>query len=125
VNRLAAGDGGGARHLVSNLLKSPDLLQAGLETLIVEVRSAAQGSTLEVAELVTEIGGACFIVGNGASEAVDLLAVPEVPEPISALTCLLPLQLFAYHLALVRRTNPDSFRADDPRFARAGVSGRL
>jgi hypothetical protein len=43
----------------------------------------------------------------------------------SALTCHLPLQFFAYHLALVRRTNPDSFRAGDPRFARADVSGRL
>jgi glucosamine--fructose-6-phosphate aminotransferase (isomerizing) len=50
------------------------------------------------------------------------LAVPEVPEPFSALTCLLPLH---YHLALVRGTNPDSFRAGDPRFARADVSGRL
>ena len=82
---------------------------------------AAQGRTLEVAE----IGGACFVVGNGSSEAVDLLALPEAPEPFSALACILPLQLFAYHLALVRRTYPDSFRADDPRFARADVSGRL
>ena len=31
----------------------------------------------------------------------------------------------AYHLALARGTNPDSFRGDDPRFARAYVSGRL
>ena len=93
--------------------------------VLVAPAGAAQGRTLEVAELVTEIGGACFIVGNGASEAVDLLAVPDVLEPFSALTCLLPLQLFAYHLALVRRTNPDSFRAGDPRFARADVSGRL
>ncbi len=30
-----------------------------------------------------------------------------------------------YHLALARGTNPDSFRGDDPRFARADVSGRL
>ncbi len=29
----------------------------------------------------------------------------------------------AHHLA--RGTNPDSFRGDDPRFARAYVSGRL
>jgi glutamine---fructose-6-phosphate transaminase (isomerizing) len=51
--------------------------------------------------------------------------VPGVPEPLSALTCLVPLQLFAYYLALARGTNPDSFRAEDPRFARADVSGRL
>jgi glucosamine--fructose-6-phosphate aminotransferase (isomerizing) len=35
------------------------------------------------------------------------------------------LQLFSYHLALARGTNPDGFRVDDPRFARANVSGRL
>jgi glucosamine--fructose-6-phosphate aminotransferase (isomerizing) len=56
---------------------------------------------------------------------LDLITVPPVPEPFSALTCLVPLQLFAYHLALARGTNPDAFRTDDPRFARADVSGRL
>ena len=53
------------------------------------------------------------------------MRVPEVPEPFGALSCLVPLQLFSYHLALARGTNPDSFRVDDPRFARADVSGRL
>ena len=51
--------------------------------------------------------------------------IPVVPEPFSALGCLVPLQLFSYHLALARGTNPDIFRVDDPRFARADVSGRL
>jgi len=89
----------------------------------------AQRRTLEVAELVREIGGKLLVVGDDTTdllqETADLLAVPEVPEPFSALTCLIPLQLFAYHLALACRTNPDSFRVDDPRFARADVSGRL
>jgi glucosamine--fructose-6-phosphate aminotransferase (isomerizing) len=89
----------------------------------------AQGRTLEVAELAGEIGGKLLVVGDNTTdlpqETADLLAVPEVPEPFSALTCLVPLQLFAYHLALARRTNPDSFRVGDPRFARADVSGRL
>jgi glucosamine--fructose-6-phosphate aminotransferase (isomerizing) len=89
----------------------------------------AQGRTLEVAELAAEVGGEILVVGDGTTdppqETADLLAVPEVPEPFSALTCLVPLQLFSYHLALARGTNPDIFRADDPRFARADVSGRL
>jgi glutamine---fructose-6-phosphate transaminase (isomerizing) len=93
--------------------------------VLIAPEGAAQERTLEVAELVAEIGGVCLIVGGGAQETADLLAVPEVPEPFSALTCLVPLQLFAYHLALARGTNPDNFRADDPRFARADVSGRL
>ena len=97
--------------------------------VLVAPTGAAQVRTLEVAELVAEIGGSCLVIGDRATEppqgAAELLAVPEVPEPFSALTCLVPLQLFAYHLALARGTNPDNFRADDLRFARADVSGRL
>ena len=90
---------------------------------------AARERTLEVAELVQEVGAACLIFGDDAAgtypAAAGVLTVPEVPEPFSALSCIVPLQLFAYHLALARGTNPDSFRGDDPRFARADVSGRL
>jgi glucosamine 6-phosphate synthetase-like amidotransferase/phosphosugar isomerase protein len=49
----------------------------------------------------------------------------ELYVVVSVLSRLVPLQFFAYHLALSRGTNPDSFRGDDPRFARADVSGRL
>lgn len=96
--------------------------------VLVAPAGAAQERTLEVAELVDEVGGACLVVGDGTPDVpgeIDLLAVPSVPEPFSALTCIVPLQLFAYHLALARGTNPDVFRTDDPRFARADVSGRL
>ena len=96
--------------------------------ILVAPAGAAQERTLEVAELVEEIGGACLVVGDGTKdpqENAETLTVPQVPEPFGALTCLVPLQLFAYHLALARGTNPDAFRTDDPRFARADVSGRL
>ena len=97
--------------------------------VLVAPAGAAQGRTLEVAQLAAEIGGTCLLVGDGttgsSAQTAGLLEVPEVPESFSALTCLLPLQLFSYHLALARGTNPDSFRAEDPRFARADVSGRL
>ena len=95
--------------------------------VLVAPTGAAQERTLEVAEIVDEVGGACLVVGDATADVLraDLLAVPEVPEPFTALTCLAPLQLFAYHLALARATNPDTFRTDDPRFARADVSGRL
>jgi glutamine---fructose-6-phosphate transaminase (isomerizing) len=90
---------------------------------------ASRERTLEVAELVEEVGAPYIIVGDettgGRSGAAGMVMVPEVPEPFSALSCLVPLQLFSYHLALARGTNPDSFRVDDPRFARADVSGRL
>ena len=97
--------------------------------VLIAPSGAARERTLEVAELVEEVGAPYVIFGDDTTEArpaaAGVLRVPEVPEPFSALTCLVPLQLFAYHLALARGTNPDSFRGDDPRFARADVSGRL
>ena len=97
--------------------------------VLVAPSGPARERTLEVAELVEEIGAAYVVVGDettGARQgAAGVVRVPEVPEPFSALSCLVPLQLFTYHLALARGTNPDSFRVDDPRFARADVSGRL
>ena len=44
---------------------------------------------------MVEIGGACLVVGDGPPEKTDFLAVPEVPEPFSALTCIVPLQIFS------------------------------
>jgi glucosamine--fructose-6-phosphate aminotransferase (isomerizing) len=90
--------------------------------VLVAPSDAARERTLEVAELTKEVGAPCVVVGEDPAAG---LAVPGVPEPFSALTCLVPLQFFAYGLALARGTNPDSFRAEDPRFARADVSGRL
>ena len=97
--------------------------------VLIAPSGAARERTLEVAELAEMVGAPCLILGDDTTEApldaVGILSVPEVPEPFSALSCIVPLQLFAYHLALARGTNPDSFRGDDPRFARADVSGRL
>jgi glutamine---fructose-6-phosphate transaminase (isomerizing) len=96
--------------------------------VLIAPSGAAMERTLEVAELAKEVGTPCLIFGDDADTypaAAGVIRVPEVPEPFSALSCIVPLQLFAYHLALVRGTNPDNFRNDDPRFARADVSGRL
>ena len=97
--------------------------------VLVAPSGAARERTLEVAELAEEVGAPYLILGDETTETrpapAGVLGVPEVTEPFSALSCLVPLQLFAYHLALARGTNPDSFRGDDPRFARADVSGRL
>lgn len=61
---------------------------------------------------------------TGAEEAAGAVAlagrvtVPATPGALAAVTCVVPLQLFAYQLALVHGTNPDSFRSDDPGFPR-------
>jgi glucosamine--fructose-6-phosphate aminotransferase (isomerizing) len=50
---------------------------------------------------------------------------PTVPEPLSPLLLVLPLQLLAAFTATALGTNADSFREDDPTFARALASYRL
>lgn len=92
--------------------------------ILIAPAGAAQWRVIELAGLVKEIGAACLVVSDGTDtslqeDAAGWLTVPAIPEPFTALTCLVSLQLFAYYLALERGTNPDGFRLDDPRFARA------
>jgi glucosamine--fructose-6-phosphate aminotransferase (isomerizing) len=47
---------------------------------------------------------------------------PTVPEPLSPILAAVPLQLLAAYTAEIRGTNADSFREDDPVFARALAS---
>lgn len=96
--------------------------------VLIAPEGAAGERTLELAGLAREVGSSVVVVDDGVVEMPEgaaRLSVPPLPEPLSALACLVPLQLFAYHLALARGTNPDSFRTDDERFARADVSARL
>lgn len=84
----------------------------------------AQKRVGELAGMLQDIGAPYLAIDDGtagalAQHAVGAISVPAVPEPFTALTCLLPLQLLAYHQALLRGTNPDGFRLDDPRFASA------
>jgi glucosamine--fructose-6-phosphate aminotransferase (isomerizing) len=56
------------------------------------------------------------IVRDGDTEiaalADETIALPDVPELLSPLLAVVPLQLFTYHLALLRGANPDTMRAD-------------
>jgi glutamine---fructose-6-phosphate transaminase (isomerizing) len=90
----------------------------------------AQPRIEQFAAMITEIGAAWLAVSDGTAETpphglVGRCDVPALPEPLTALSCLVPLQLFAYHLALARGTNPDVFRLDDARFSRAYAGVRL
>jgi glutamine---fructose-6-phosphate transaminase (isomerizing) len=93
-------------------------------SIVIAPDGAAQSRAFQFVEAVREIGAPYLVVSDGTAEqvtgnAIDSIDVPSVPEPFTALTCLVPLQLFAYHLALTAGTHPDTFRLDDPRFARA------
>jgi glutamine---fructose-6-phosphate transaminase (isomerizing) len=92
--------------------------------VLIAPAGAAQSRVFEFAAALQEIGTPYLVVSDGTAGAITgtaeaALDVPAVPEPFTALTCLVPLQLFAYHLALAAGRHPDTFRLDDPRFARA------
>ncbi|HEV2284044.1 MAG TPA: SIS domain-containing protein [bacterium] len=92
--------------------------------LLIAQSGPGQRRVADVAAAAHEIGARLVVVDDGTATipAEGLAArwsVPPAPEPFTALTCAVPLQLFSYHLALARGTNPDSFRLDDPKFLRA------
>jgi len=109
---------------VEPMLHGP-LLCAEPEDLFIVIapEGPAQARVVEFGGAIREIGAPYLVVSDGTPHglrqgAAGWCTVPAVPEPFSPLTCLVPLQLLTYHLALIRGTNPDVFRMDDPRFAR-------
>ena len=84
---------------------------------------------LALARVAGEIGAPVVgIVQEGDAELSALCAhtvrLPRVPELLTPILSVVPLQLFTYHLALERGTNPDTMRAHQPAHgrARAGLS---
>jgi glucosamine--fructose-6-phosphate aminotransferase (isomerizing) len=97
--------------------------------IVVNVRGANQMAatrTGEIAGVLSRIGALLWLVGNGAGEVPDatVFDLPEVPEEISPILSVVPIQMLAYELAVARKANPDRFRRDDPRYAQA-ISIRL
>jgi glucosamine--fructose-6-phosphate aminotransferase (isomerizing) len=92
--------------------------------VIIAPDGAAQRRSLEFARQVVELGAALIVVSDGSvtelrERAAGWIDVPRVPEPFTVVSCLVPLQLFAYHLALAIGTNPDDFHLNDERFLAA------
>jgi glucosamine--fructose-6-phosphate aminotransferase (isomerizing) len=92
--------------------------------VLVAPEGPGQARTLDLAKETKEIGLDLIVVSDGSSPEIEALAdavvtVPRIADPFSALTTLVPLHHFAYWLAIARGTNPDRFRLDDERFARA------
>jgi glucosamine--fructose-6-phosphate aminotransferase (isomerizing) len=89
----------------------------------------ARERAASVARLAREVGAPVLALADGedrelGSLAEHTVALPRTPELLSPIPAVVPLQLFAYHLALRRGVNPDVMRADQPAHgrARAGLS---
>jgi glucosamine--fructose-6-phosphate aminotransferase (isomerizing) len=75
----------------------------------------------QITRLLDGVGARLWLIGAGV-DGVDrarVFALPEIPELLSPLLSVLPVQMLAYEMAIVRGINPDLFRRDDPRYAAA------
>ena len=77
--------------------------------------------TSEVARVLDRIGARIWLAGQGVPTVAGatVFELPELPELISPILAVVPMQIFAYQVAVEKGTNPDRFRRDDPRYADA------
>lgn len=98
-------------------------VNAGDLVVFVHVPGAAAARTAEVAAVAAAFGARLWLVGRPVPAAPDAtvfaLPEPDLPEVLSPLLAVVPMQLLAYHMAAVKGTHPDTFRRDDPTYAAA------
>jgi glutamine---fructose-6-phosphate transaminase (isomerizing) len=91
--------------------------------VIVNVRGAAASERLaEIARVLDGVGARLWLIGapiEALQTRPHVFELPGLPEVLSPLLAVVPVQLFAYHMAVKKGINPDVFRRDDPRYAAA------
>jgi glucosamine--fructose-6-phosphate aminotransferase (isomerizing) len=85
---------------------------------------ASHVRALDVARAARELGTPVLaIVEEGDRElaplAAETIEIATVPELLSPILAVVPLQLLSYHIALESGANPDTMRAHEPAYARA------
>src|SRR6266536_3287642 len=86
--------------------------------VVVHVAGTASARTQGIARVLEAVGARVWVIGQRI-ESMDAFELPNVPELVSPLLTVVPVQMLAYHMAVVRGINPDVFRRDDPRYAAA------
>ena len=89
--------------------------------VLVQVPGAAAERIGEVAAVLDAMGARLWLVGGpvAATPAATVFALPELPEVLSPLLAVVPMQILAYRMAALKGINPDTFRRDDPRYKEA------
>jgi len=90
---------------------------------IVAIAAAGAGMARlgQVCNVLRLIGAPIWVVGHAIEDVPDAsrFPLPDLPEPLSPLLAVVPVQLLGYYLARAKGTNPDTFRRDDPRYLAA------
>lgn len=92
------------------------VLEPGDPVLVVTSRGASHRRAVEIADGVSDLDGDPVIVSEleapdvGGHRVLPVAPLAEPVEEVAALTHLMPLQLYALHLALARGQDPDRVR---------------
>ncbi len=105
-------------------------LEPGDAVFLIAPRGPSRERCLTAARAVREVGAPLIALAADDDRelgglATETVALPPVPEVLSPLLAVVPLQLFTYHLALRRGVNPDTMRADQPVHGRARATIEL
>jgi glutamine---fructose-6-phosphate transaminase (isomerizing) len=99
-------------------------LDAGDALVVVAPPGPSSPRCLAAARAAREVGASVIAIAQEGDRELARLAdetitIPPVSEWLSPILAVVPLQLFAYHLAVGRGVNPDTMRIDEPAHGRA------
>jgi glucosamine--fructose-6-phosphate aminotransferase (isomerizing) len=83
--------------------------------VMVDVPGAGGQRVAEITSVLDGIGAKLWVVGQPVTAAphATTFTIPVVPEMLSPLVAVVPMQMLAYQMATLKRINPDTFRRDN------------
>jgi glucosamine--fructose-6-phosphate aminotransferase (isomerizing) len=96
-------------------------VQPGDLAVIVNMPGNSTERVGQVTAVLGAIGLQLWIAGKpvSATPQATVFELPDVPEALSPLLAVVPMQIFAYQMATHKGLNPDTFRRDDEVFRSA------
>ncbi|HLZ28470.1 MAG TPA: SIS domain-containing protein [Chloroflexota bacterium] len=96
-------------------------VNAGDMAVVVNMPGRAAERVGEITRVLAAVGARVWLIGQGVEGLSEptVFPLPAVPELLSPLLAVVPVQLLAYHMAVVKGINPDLFRRDEERYATA------
>jgi glutamine---fructose-6-phosphate transaminase (isomerizing) len=88
--------------------------------VMINVTGRATDRTAGIAAVAAAMGGRLWIVGEGIDLAnATTFSLPELPEMLTPLLSVVPMQLLSWQIAAIKGIDPDTFRRDDERYREA------
>lgn len=110
---------------IEHLLHGPfQGLDSDMLLTVIDEGGEQRDRDLELLRAASAMGASVYVITNGravryADLDLDVIELPAVPQWLAPVVSVVPLQLFAYRLALARGTHPDLFQQDVPEQAAA------